>query len=57
MKPFNTYKDLREEDWEKFIAKCESEDFAANNQYMQCLQSQNELNHQLGNTGYSGKQR
>jgi hypothetical protein len=32
--PFNTYKDLREEDYERFIAKCESEDFAVNNQYM-----------------------
>jgi hypothetical protein len=32
--PFNTYKDLREEDWEIFFAKCKSEDFAVNIQYM-----------------------
>jgi phage terminase small subunit len=35
MNPFNTYKDLREEDWERFVAKCELEDFAMNSQYMQ----------------------
>jgi hypothetical protein len=34
MNPFNTYKDLRE-DWERFILKCESEDFAANSRHMQ----------------------
>jgi hypothetical protein len=37
--PFNMYKDLREEDWERFVAKCESEDFAMSNQYMQWLWS------------------
>jgi hypothetical protein len=55
--PFNTYKDLSEEDWVRFVEKCESENFAANNQYLQCLQSQNELDHHLGNTGYARKQR
>jgi hypothetical protein len=33
--PFNTYKELREEDWERFVANCKSEDFVANNLYMQ----------------------
>jgi hypothetical protein len=35
MNPFNTYKDLREEDWERFIAKYELENFIVNSQYMQ----------------------
>jgi hypothetical protein len=35
--PFHTYKELREEDWTRFIAKCESENFAVNSQYMQWL--------------------
>jgi hypothetical protein len=26
--PFSTYKELREEDWARFVAKCESENFA-----------------------------
>jgi hypothetical protein len=34
MNPFSTYKELREKDWERFIAKCESENFTMNNQYM-----------------------
>jgi hypothetical protein len=29
--PFNTYRDLTEEDWEIFVAKCEWEDFVMNN--------------------------
>jgi hypothetical protein len=53
MNPFNMHKDLREEDWKRFIAKCESEDFATNSQYMQWLFSQNELDHHLSNTGYA----
>jgi hypothetical protein len=28
--PFHTYKELREEDWVRFIVKCESEHFATN---------------------------
>jgi hypothetical protein len=49
-RPFRTYKELREEDWTRFIEKCESENFAANSQYMQWLRSQNELDHHLNNT-------
>jgi hypothetical protein len=55
--PFNTYKDLSEEDWARFVEKCESENFFANNEYMKWLQSQNELDHHLSNTGYAAKQR
>jgi hypothetical protein len=33
--PFDTYKDLSEEDWVRFIEKCESENFTANSEYMQ----------------------
>jgi hypothetical protein len=33
--PFNMYKYFTQEDWEIFITKCESEEFIANNQYMQ----------------------
>jgi hypothetical protein len=55
--PFSMYKELREEDWERFVAKCESKNFAINSHYMQWLQSQNELYHHLGNTGYARKQR
>jgi hypothetical protein len=47
--PFATYKDLSEEDRLRFIEKCESENFAANSEYMQWLRSQN--------TGYAGKKR
>jgi hypothetical protein len=32
--PFNMYKDLSEEDWRRFVEKCESENFAVNNEYM-----------------------
>jgi hypothetical protein len=53
---WRTYKDLREEDCERFVAKCESEDFVANSQYMQRLRSQNKFDHHLGNTGYVRKQ-
>jgi hypothetical protein len=35
--PFNTYKDLSEEDWMRFIKMCESKNFAKNSEYMQCL--------------------
>jgi hypothetical protein len=55
--PFSTYKELRQEDWERFVAKCESENFVTNSQYMQWLRSQNKLDHHLNNTGYAGKQR
>jgi hypothetical protein len=37
--PFRTYKELREEDWARFVEKCESENFAVNSQYMQWLRS------------------
>jgi hypothetical protein len=32
--PFATYKDLSEEDWVRFVEKCESENFAMNGEYM-----------------------
>jgi hypothetical protein len=35
--PFDTYKDLLEEDWTRFVEKCESENFAVNSEYMQWL--------------------
>jgi Fe2+ transport system protein B len=35
--PFATYKDLSEEDWSRWVEKCESENFAVNNEYMQWL--------------------
>jgi hypothetical protein len=47
------YKELREEDWARFVAKCESENFTINSQYMQWLRSQNELEHNFGNAGYA----
>jgi hypothetical protein len=46
---------LKEEDWERFIAKCESPKFVANSQYMRQLRAQNELNHHIGNTRYARK--
>jgi hypothetical protein len=55
--PFNMYKDCSEEDCVRFVEKCESENFAANSEYMQWLWLKNELDHHLGNTGYTGKQR
>jgi hypothetical protein len=55
MNPFNMYKDLIEEDRERFIAKFEFEDFSANSQYMKWLRSQNKLDHHLSNTGYAKK--
>jgi hypothetical protein len=55
--PFNRYKDLSEEDWARFVEKCESENFAVNSEYMQWLRAKNELDHHLGNTSYAGKQR
>jgi hypothetical protein len=33
--PFNTYKDLSEEDWTRFVEKFESKNFAMNSEYMQ----------------------
>jgi hypothetical protein len=54
--PFDKYKDLSK-DWVRFVEKCELENFIVNSQYMQYLQSQNELDHHLGNTGYARKQR
>jgi hypothetical protein len=53
--PFDKYKDLTKKDWARFIEKCESEHFGINSQYMQCLQSENELDHHLDNTGYARK--
>jgi hypothetical protein len=53
--PFEKFKDLKEEDWERFIIKCESLEFVVNSEYMQQLRAQNELNHHLGNTGYARK--
>jgi hypothetical protein len=32
--PFSTYKESRQEDWERFVAKCESENFVMKSQYM-----------------------
>jgi hypothetical protein len=32
--PFEKFKDLKEEDWERFVAKCESLEFVANSEYM-----------------------
>jgi hypothetical protein len=29
--PFSMYKELRDEDWKRFVAKCESKNFATNN--------------------------
>jgi hypothetical protein len=46
---------LSEEDWSRFIEKCESENFAVNTEYMQWLRLQNELDHHLDNTGYVKK--
>jgi hypothetical protein len=37
--PFDTYKHLSEEDWARFVEKCELENFAANSEYMQWLRS------------------
>jgi hypothetical protein len=54
--PFEKFKDLKEEDWERFVAKCESPKFVANSEYMWQLWAQNELNHHLGNTRYARKQ-
>jgi hypothetical protein len=53
--PCEKFKDLKEEDWERFVTKCESPEFVANNEYMWQLRAQNELNHHLGNTGYARK--
>jgi hypothetical protein len=53
---FEKFKDLKEEDWEIFIAKCEFPEFVANSEYKRQLRAQNELNHHLGNTGYARKQ-
>jgi hypothetical protein len=53
--PFVMYIELREEDWMRFIEKCELENFATNSQYMQWLRSQNELDHHLDNTSYARK--
>jgi hypothetical protein len=57
MNPFNTYKELREEDWERFVAKCESKDFVVKSEYMQWLRLQNELDHPHDSTSYARKQR
>jgi hypothetical protein len=54
--PFEKFKDLKEEDWERFVAKCESPEFVVNSEYMWQLRAQNELKHHLGNTGYAKKQ-
>jgi Fe2+ transport system protein B len=54
---FYTYKDLSEEDWTRFVEKCESENFSVNNEYMKWLRSPSELDHHLGNTSYARKQR
>jgi hypothetical protein len=53
--PFDTHKDLSEEDWVSFVEKCESENFAVNSEYMQWLRSKNELDHHLSNNGYAEK--
>jgi hypothetical protein len=53
--PFATYKDLFEEDWARFVEKCELENFSMNSEYMKWLRSLNELYHHLGNTDYAEK--
>jgi hypothetical protein len=53
----NTYKDLSEEDWTRFVEKYESENFATNSEYMQWLRSKNKLDHHIGDTSYARKQR
>jgi hypothetical protein len=35
--PFDKYKDLTQEDWERFVAKYQSPDFAKESEYMQWL--------------------
>jgi hypothetical protein len=35
--PFDTFKDVTQEDWKLFVTKCKSQDFVANSQYMQWL--------------------
>jgi hypothetical protein len=55
-KPFVKFKDLKEEDWERFVTKCESPEFVSNSEYMRQLRAQNELNHHLDNTRYAKKQ-
>jgi hypothetical protein len=35
--PFDTYKDLSEEDWARFIEKCKSQNFVANSEYIKWL--------------------
>jgi hypothetical protein len=35
--PFNTYKDLSEADWARFVEKCESKNFSVNSEYMKWL--------------------
>jgi hypothetical protein len=35
--PFNTYNDLLEQDWARFVEKCESENFSVNGEYMKWL--------------------
>jgi hypothetical protein len=37
--PFEKFKDLKEEDWERFVAKCESPEFVVNSEYMWQLQA------------------
>jgi hypothetical protein len=54
--PFNTYKDLSEEDWARFLEKCESKNFSVDSEYIKWLRSLNELDHHLGNTSYNRKQ-
>jgi hypothetical protein len=53
--PFSKFKELTQEDWERFDTKCELVDFVVNSEYIWWLQSQNELDHQLGNTRYAKK--
>jgi hypothetical protein len=53
--PFKKFKDLKEQNWERFIAKCESPEFVVNSEYMRQLRAQNELNHHLSNIGYAKK--
>jgi hypothetical protein len=37
--PFKKFKDLKEEDWERFVAKCESPEFVANSEYLRQLRA------------------
>jgi hypothetical protein len=55
--PFDKFKDLTQEHWERFVTKCKSDEFVKGNEYMRWLQSHNDLTHHLGSIKYARKQR